>query len=201
MRGRGGNDSKTEKKHNREVGSSANVKHDKTVRIGRIQHCSHCIDCMHVEKNVAAKSLSNLLHVREKTKDRVRWLDLDLAELGGSIPVEAESLSDLQESVSKYVRRIYMDPRATVVTDISKEVATTRQAFYYEVLQEIWVLDYRFRKIPLFKCDWVNHRVGGVKRDNLGLHIAFAELAFAHYHCTLHCTCLCKQRHLHILHL
>ncbi|GJZ02379.1 hypothetical protein Tco_0520340 [Tanacetum coccineum] len=153
------------------------------------------------EKNVAAKSLSNLLHVREKTKDRVRWLDLDLAELGGSIPVEAESLSDLQESVSKYVRRIYMDPRATVVTDISKEVATTRQAFYYEVLQEIWVLDYRFRKIPLFKCDWVNHRVGGVKRDNLGLHIAFAELAFAHYHCTLHCTCLCKQRHLHILHL
>ncbi|GJV92183.1 hypothetical protein Tco_1539996 [Tanacetum coccineum] len=51
---------------------------------------------------------------------------------------------------------------------ISKEVATTRQAFYYGVLQEIWVLDYRFRQIPLFKCDWVNHRAGGVKRDNLG---------------------------------
>ncbi|GJR65714.1 hypothetical protein Tco_0011779 [Tanacetum coccineum] len=48
---------------------------------------------------------------------------------------------------------------------ISKEVATTRQAFYYGVLQEIWVLDYRFRQIPLFKCDWVNHRAGGVKRD------------------------------------
>ncbi|GKA24444.1 putative reverse transcriptase domain-containing protein [Tanacetum coccineum] len=48
---------------------------------------------------------------------------------------------------------------------ISKEVATTRKAFYYGVLQEIWVLDYRFRKIPLFKCDWVNHRAGGVKRD------------------------------------
>ncbi|GJR13876.1 hypothetical protein Tco_0796528 [Tanacetum coccineum] len=29
------------------------------------------------------------------------------------------------------------------------------------------VLDYRFRQIPLFKCDWVNHRAGGVKRDNL----------------------------------
>ncbi|GKD51627.1 putative transposon, En/Spm-like protein, partial [Tanacetum coccineum] len=51
---------------------------------------------------------------------------------------------------------------------ISKEVGTTRQAFYYEVLQEIWVLDYRFRQIPLFKCDWVNHRAGGVKRDNIG---------------------------------
>ncbi|GKD96784.1 putative transposase-associated domain-containing protein [Tanacetum coccineum] len=51
---------------------------------------------------------------------------------------------------------------------IYKEVATTRQAFYYGVLQEIWVLDYCFRKIPLFKCDWVNHRVGGVKRNNLG---------------------------------
>nr|GEY44812.1 hypothetical protein [Tanacetum cinerariifolium] len=36
---------------------------------------------------------------------------------------------------------------------ISKEVATTRKEIYYEVLQEIWVLDYRFRKIPLFKCD------------------------------------------------
>nr|GEV28678.1 putative ribonuclease H-like domain-containing protein [Tanacetum cinerariifolium] len=37
------------------------------------------------------------------------------------------------------------------------------------VLQEIWVLDYRFKQIPLFKCDWVNHRAGEVKHDpNLG---------------------------------
>ncbi|GKA46910.1 uncharacterized protein Tco_0739793 [Tanacetum coccineum] len=48
---------------------------------------------------------------------------------------------------------------------ISKEVATTRKAFYYGVLQEIWVLDYRFRQIPLFKCEWVNHKAGGVKHD------------------------------------
>ncbi|GJZ56185.1 hypothetical protein Tco_0611378 [Tanacetum coccineum] len=33
---------------------------------------------------------------------------------------------------------------------------------------EIWVLDYRFRQIPLFKCDWVNHKSSGVKRDKLG---------------------------------
>ncbi|GJY55683.1 putative transposon, En/Spm-like protein [Tanacetum coccineum] len=52
---------------------------------------------------------------------------------------------------------------------ISKEVATTRKAFYYGVLQEIWVLDYRFRQIPLFKCDWVNHKASGVKHyPNLG---------------------------------
>ncbi|GJV25865.1 putative transposase-associated domain-containing protein [Tanacetum coccineum] len=50
---------------------------------------------------------------------------------------------------------------------ISKEVATTRQAYYYGVLQEIWVLDYRFRQIPLFKCDWVNHKSCGMKRDKL----------------------------------
>ncbi|GJX35864.1 putative transposase-associated domain-containing protein [Tanacetum coccineum] len=48
---------------------------------------------------------------------------------------------------------------------ISKKVETTRQAFYYGVLQEICVLDYRFRQIPLFKCDWVNHRAGGAKRN------------------------------------
>ncbi|GJU92469.1 putative transposon, En/Spm-like protein [Tanacetum coccineum] len=36
---------------------------------------------------------------------------------------------------------------------ISKEVASTRKAFYYGVLQEIWILDYRFKQIPIFKCD------------------------------------------------
>ncbi|GKB88892.1 retrovirus-related pol polyprotein from transposon TNT 1-94 [Tanacetum coccineum] len=55
---------------------------------------------------------------------------------------------------------------------ISKEVATTRQAYYYGVLQEIWVLDYHFRQIPIFKYDWVNHKSGGVKRDKLGYTLA-----------------------------
>ncbi|GKA63338.1 hypothetical protein Tco_0762944, partial [Tanacetum coccineum] len=48
---------------------------------------------------------------------------------------------------------------------ISKEVTTTGQAFYYEVSLEIWVLDYRFKQIPFFKYDWVNHRACGVKCD------------------------------------
>nr|GEW96166.1 helitron helicase-like domain-containing protein [Tanacetum cinerariifolium] len=52
---------------------------------------------------------------------------------------------------------------------ISNEVATIRTTFYYGVLEEIWVLDYRFRQIPLFKYDWVNYKAGGVKHDpNLG---------------------------------
>nr|GFC02182.1 hypothetical protein [Tanacetum cinerariifolium] len=56
-----------------------------------------------------------------------------------------------------------------VYLHISKEVATTRKEFYYGVLQEIWVLDYCFRQIPLFKCDLVNHKAGGVKHNpNLG---------------------------------
>lgn len=38
---------------------------------------------------------------------------------------------------------------------------------YYGVIQEIWELDYRTFRIPVFKCDWVesNH---GVKEDELG---------------------------------
>ncbi|GKB61036.1 hypothetical protein Tco_0917222 [Tanacetum coccineum] len=79
-----------------------------------------------------------------------------------STPVERE-LAISKESVSE----TWVSVEA-IDLHISKEVATTKQAFYYRVLQEIWVLDYRFRQIPLFKCDWVNHRAGGVKRDNLG---------------------------------
>ncbi|GKD64878.1 hypothetical protein Tco_1306986 [Tanacetum coccineum] len=56
-----------------------------------------------------------------------------------------------------------------VYLHISKEVATIIKAFCYGVLQEIKVLDYHFRQIPLFKCDWVNLKAGGVKHDpNLG---------------------------------
>ncbi|GJV24847.1 hypothetical protein Tco_1377542 [Tanacetum coccineum] len=57
--------------------------------------------------------------------------------------------------------KVYQNSRVSVEAidlHISKEVATTRQAFYYGVLQEIWVLDYRFKQILLFKCDWFNHR-------------------------------------------
>ncbi|GKE21786.1 hypothetical protein Tco_1433298 [Tanacetum coccineum] len=74
------------------------------------------------------------------------------------LAIDKESVSETNSGVSVEVIDLH----------ISKEVATTRQAYYYGVLQEIWVLDYRFRQIPLFKCDWVNHKSGGVKRDKLG---------------------------------
>ncbi|GJY43360.1 hypothetical protein Tco_0431573 [Tanacetum coccineum] len=53
---------------------------------------------------------------------------------------------------------------------IFQRSCTTRKPhFIMGYLQEIWVLDYRFKQIPLFKCDWVNHKAGGVKHDpNLG---------------------------------
>ncbi|GJX73270.1 hypothetical protein Tco_0311865, partial [Tanacetum coccineum] len=60
-----------------------------------------------------------------------------------------------KESVSETNSRVSVE---AIDLHISKEVATIRQAFYYGVLQEIWVLDYHFRQIPLSKCDWVNHR-------------------------------------------
>ena len=50
---------------------------------------------------------------------------------------------------------------------IFKEGVSYAQAFYYGVLQEIWILDYHTRRIPLFKCDWVDNR-HGVKKDGLG---------------------------------
>ncbi|KAK9049303.1 hypothetical protein SSX86_031729 [Deinandra increscens subsp. villosa] len=58
---------------------------------------------------------------------------------------------------------------SVVATDmhISKEVVSYDQTYYYGVLQEIWVLDYHFRRIPLFKCDWVDNK-NGVKKDSLG---------------------------------
>ncbi|GJZ96142.1 RNA-directed DNA polymerase, eukaryota [Tanacetum coccineum] len=75
--------------------------------------------------------------------------------LSGYVKELREKLAISKESVSD---NFYQNSGVSVeATDlhISKEVATTRQAFYYGVLQEIWVLDYRFRQIPLFKCDWV----------------------------------------------
>ncbi|GJR68456.1 putative reverse transcriptase domain-containing protein [Tanacetum coccineum] len=205
------------------------------LRYWRHNSVPHCIDFMHVEKNVCESLVGTLLNVPGKTKDGMN-ARLDLAELGikpelfarqeedkTTLPpagytltnaekdIFCETLSNIRverelaiskDSVSETVRWISYGPRATIVKyeayningytfrmkshdgivyqntrvsveavdlHISKKVATTRKAFYYEVLQEIWVLDYRFRQIPLFKCDWVNYKAGGVKHDpNLG---------------------------------
>ncbi|KAL4565709.1 hypothetical protein LXL04_029812 [Taraxacum kok-saghyz] len=64
----------------------------------------------------------------------------------------------------------YQDSGVSVVatnTHISKDVVTHVKNTYYGVLQEIWVLDYNFKRIPIFKCDWVDSR-NEVKKDKLG---------------------------------
>nr|GEY56746.1 hypothetical protein [Tanacetum cinerariifolium] len=287
-RGRGGKVQKKKRNTTEEEGSSSQVNRQNDAywkkfniwyqKLRYLRHHSvpHCIDFIHVEKNVAESLVGTLLNVPGKTKDRVN-ARLDLAKLGvkpelfamqedkttlppagytltnaekdifcetlynikslfneyhksmetigippdkhetdenaEGKPLSTDKLSEVsvelfqkveielaisKESVSKTVRWISYRSRATIVKydayningytfrmkchygkvyqnsrvsveaidlHISKEVATTRQAFYYGVLQEIRVLDYRFRQISLLKCDWVNHRAGGVKRD------------------------------------
>ena len=66
--------------------------------------------------------------------------------------------------------RIYQNSGVGVeATDmhISSDGVTYDQTFYYGVLQEIWVLHYHTRKVPLFKCDWVDNK-HRVKKDSLG---------------------------------
>lgn len=38
---------------------------------------------------------------------------------------------------------------------------------YYGVINEIWLLDYNTRRIPVFKCDWVDS-ARGISTDDLG---------------------------------
>ncbi|GJW24961.1 hypothetical protein Tco_0038772 [Tanacetum coccineum] len=289
MRGRGGKIQKHKRNTTEEEGSSSQVNRQngaywkkfniwyRKLRYWRHHFVPHCIDFMHVEKNVAESLVGTLLNVLGKRKDGVN-ARLDLAELGvkpklfamqeedkTTLPPAGYTLTNAEkdifyemlykirvereleiskESVLETVRWISYGPHVTVVKydayningytfrtkchdgkvyqnsgvsveaidmHISKEVATTRQAFYYGVLQEIWVLDYRFRQIPLFKCDWVNHRAGGVKRDttlgytlvdlnNLGHKLAFASkhlhIAFAACICTLHLYIAFARKHL-----
>ncbi|GKA04526.1 putative ribonuclease H-like domain-containing protein [Tanacetum coccineum] len=99
----------------------------------------------------------------EHIKSFAKWLHKE---------VERE-LAISKESVSETVRWISYGPCTTVVKyDVYNINGYTFRTKCHDgkVYQnsEIWVLDYHFRQIPLFKCDWVNHRVGGVKRDTLG---------------------------------
>ncbi|GJZ38456.1 retrovirus-related pol polyprotein from transposon TNT 1-94 [Tanacetum coccineum] len=158
---------------------------------------------------------------KESVSKTVRWISY--GPRATVVKYDAYNINGYTFRTKCHDGKVYQNSGVSVEAidlHISKEVATTRQAFYYGVLQEIWVLDYRFRQIPLFKCDWVNHRAGGVKRDTtLGLHITFAacictlhlQLAFASKHlhiafadciCTLHlyiafAACICKQAFAH----
>jgi len=39
---------------------------------------------------------------------------------------------------------------------------------YYEVIQEIWEVDYSKFFVPIFKCKWVNNKID-VRTDKLGI--------------------------------
>ncbi|GKA64055.1 putative transposon, En/Spm-like protein, partial [Tanacetum coccineum] len=106
---------------------------------------------------------------KESVSETVRWISY--GPRATVVKYDAYNINGYTFRTKCHDGKVYQNSGVSVEAidlHISKEVATTRQAFYYGVLQEIWVLDYRFRKIPLFKCDWINHRAGGVKRDNLG---------------------------------
>ncbi|GJS87604.1 transposon ty3-G gag-pol polyprotein [Tanacetum coccineum] len=105
---------------------------------------------------------------KESVSETVRWISY--GPHATVVKYNAYNINGYTFRTKCHDGKVYQNSRVSVEAidlDISKEVVTTRQAFYYRVLQEIWVLDYRFRQIPLFKCDWVNHKDGGVKRDNL----------------------------------
>ncbi|GJW22628.1 putative reverse transcriptase domain-containing protein [Tanacetum coccineum] len=106
---------------------------------------------------------------KESVSETVRWISYGPRAI--VVKYDAYNINGYIFRTKCHDGKVYQNSGVSVEAidlHISKEVATTRQAYYYGVLQEIWVLDYRFRQIPLFKCDWVNHKSGGVKRDKLG---------------------------------
>ncbi|GJX44639.1 putative transposase-associated domain-containing protein [Tanacetum coccineum] len=106
---------------------------------------------------------------KESVSETIRWISY--GSRATVVKYDAYNINGYTFRMKCYDGKVYQNSGISVEAidlHISKEVATIRQAYYYGVLQEIWVLDYRFRQIPLFKCDWVNHKSGGVKRDKLG---------------------------------
>ncbi|GJZ77129.1 putative transposon, En/Spm-like protein, partial [Tanacetum coccineum] len=93
MRGRGGKIQKQKRNTTEEEGSSSQVNGQngaywkkfniwyRKLKYWRHNPVPHCIDFMHVEKNVAESIVGTLLHVPGKTKDGLN-ARLDLAELG-----------------------------------------------------------------------------------------------------------------------
>ncbi|GJX02957.1 retrovirus-related pol polyprotein from transposon TNT 1-94 [Tanacetum coccineum] len=147
----------------------------KTIGISPDKHNTYEI-VSYIERHKQVLKTKNLgkriaLLENEHTKSFAKWLREE---------VERE-LAISKDSVSEAVRWISYGPRTTIVKHeaYTKEVATTRKAFYYGVLQEIWVtqvpgVNYTFLKILLFKCDWVNYKAGRVKHDpNLGYTLVY----------------------------
>ncbi|GJS85981.1 hypothetical protein Tco_0752522 [Tanacetum coccineum] len=107
---------------------------------------------------------------KDSVSETVRWISY--GPRATIVKYEAYNINGYTFRMKSNDGIVYQNSRVSVEAidlHIFQRSCTTRNAFYYGVLQEIWVLDYRFKQIPLFKCDWVNHKAGGVKHDpNLG---------------------------------
>ncbi|GJV95090.1 hypothetical protein Tco_1546667 [Tanacetum coccineum] len=105
MRGRGGKIQKKKRNTTEEEGTSSQVNGQNStywkkfniwyqkLRYWRHHSVPHCIDFMHVEKNVAESLVGTLLNVSGKTKDGVN-ARLDLAELGVKLELFAMQEED-----------------------------------------------------------------------------------------------------------
>ncbi|GJZ04345.1 putative reverse transcriptase domain-containing protein [Tanacetum coccineum] len=121
---------------------------------------------IHLTVNLTREVERELAISKDSVSETVRWISY--GPRATIVKYEAYNINGYTFRTKSNDDIVYQNSRVSVEAvdlHISKEVVTTRKSFYYRVLQEIWVLDYRFRKIPLFKYDWVNHKAGGVKYD------------------------------------
>lgn len=74
---------------------------------------------------------------------------------------ERDNLRSVQNSGVSLVAKIMQVASAKDKNPIESDMV------FYGVIQEIWELDYHSFRIPVFKCDWVEHN-NGIKVDDLG---------------------------------
>nr|GEW34163.1 hypothetical protein [Tanacetum cinerariifolium] len=87
---------------------------------------------------------------KDSVSEPVRWISY--GPLTTIVKYEAYNINGYTFCMKSNDGIVYQNSRVSVEAvdlHISKEVATTRKSFYYGVLQEICVLDYHFRQIPL----------------------------------------------------
>nr|KAJ0205415.1 hypothetical protein LSAT_V11C500282030 [Lactuca sativa] len=105
---------------------------------------------------------------RESITETMRWISRGPNK--NIIKYDVYAINEYTFRTKARECKVYQNNGVSVVaidTHINKEVVTYAKNTYYGVLQEIWILDYRFKRIPIFMCDWVDNR-NGVKRVKLG---------------------------------
>ena len=81
---------------------------------------------------------------KESVSETVRWISY--GPRASLVTYDAYNINGYTFRTKCHEGKVYQNSGVSVEAldlHISKEVATTRQAFYYGVLQEIWELDYR----------------------------------------------------------